>query len=159
MGDAKATLSANGSYLTQGAYTVNNGSGGADIKAFSANITIPVLPAMTSPQPDTNNSFSVSRSSGFPVTWSGGTSSGQVLLTGQSATDNSNTNGAGFQCSVNPSAGTFTIPPYILLALPAGSMGGLNFQANAAPANFPAAGLDLGFVTTRRDSVANLTFK
>ena len=158
-GESTTTLSQNGSYLSAGTYTVSNGSGGADVKGFSGTITIPTLPAMTSPQPDTNNQFSVNRSSGLPVTWSGGTSSAVISLSGESATDNTFNTGAAFQCSLSASAGTFTVPPYVLLALPAGSFGGMDFHPGVIPVTFSATGLSLGFLSAQRDYSAFLTLK
>jgi len=156
---SNTTLSANGTYLSAGTYTVSNGSGGADVKGFTASLTIPALPVMTSPQPDVGNAFSVTRSSGLAVTWTGGATGSVISLTGQSATDNTGSTGAGFECSLASAAGTFTVPAYVLLALPAGSFGNLDFHPAAIPATYSAGGLNLGFISAQRDYFSYLTFK
>jgi uncharacterized protein (TIGR03437 family) len=157
-GQYRGTLSANGSFLAPGTFTVSL-PGGADIPAFSASITIPALATMTSPPPDNNNSFVVNRSSGLTVTWTGGSSGGYVLLDGGSATDNTYNTGASFECVVPASAGTFTVPPSVLLAMPAGNFGGLDFFPTVNPVTFSATGLDLAFVSAQYDYFAALNFK
>ena len=47
-GQFSATLSAAGTFLSPGAYTIT-GKGGADIGGFSAAFNIPAAPALTSP--------------------------------------------------------------------------------------------------------------
>jgi hypothetical protein len=89
----------------------------------------------------------------------GAQQSGNILLVGESATDNTFTNGAAFQCRIDPSAGTFTVPSYALLAPPAGSFAGLDFMPTVTPVNFSATGLNLGYLTARRDNTAFVAFK
>jgi uncharacterized protein (TIGR03437 family) len=157
-GSFNGTLSPNGSYLAPGAYTVSL-PGGADIPAFTANLTIPSLPTMTSPVPDTGNVPSVIRSSGLTVNWTGGSPTALVQVNGSSATDNNFTKGASFRCSSLASAGSLVIPPYILLAMPAGNFGGVDFQTGPFPPGFTAAGLTLGSISAQYDYFASLNFK
>ncbi len=138
-------LSANGSYLSPGDYTVST-LGGADVSKFSTAITIPAWPTMTNPMPNAPNPIEVTRSSGLTVTWTGGQAGEIVRLEGYNATDNTGTTGADIQCSVAATAGTFTIPPSVLLAMPPGSFGGLIFRSFAAPAAITGAGLSVGFI-------------
>jgi hypothetical protein len=49
-------------------------------------------------------------------------------------------------------AGTFTIPPSVLLALPAGSIGGWDFKPSMFPASISASGLNLGFISMSYDT-------
>ncbi len=130
------TLSANGSYLAPGGYTLGV-SGGADVPAFTTNFAIPALPTMTSPAPDSVSPIAMTHSAGFNVTWAGGSSNSFVSLIGASATDNTNSNGASYRCTVLSSAGSFTVPPFVLLALPTGDFGGIKFQPSAIPVSFP----------------------
>lgn len=158
-GDSKYNLSGGGNFITPGTYTVS-GAGGADVKSFTGTIVIPQPPAMTSPTPDSANPASVTRANGMPVTWAGGSSSAYITLNGQSATDNTFNTGAAFQCTLaNSGSSTFTVPAYVLLALPAGSFAGFDFRPGALPVNFSASGLSLGILMAEGDSFTNVTFK
>lgn len=138
-----------GNFLAPGDYTVS-GTGGADIGSFNAPFTIPTFATLVTPASGTN--VAVTRANGFTLTWSGGTSDSFIQIDGQSATDPSNTNGASFSCIVLASAGTFTIPPSVLLALPAGSIGGWDFKPVMFPATFSASGLNLSLIEVNYDT-------
>jgi uncharacterized protein (TIGR03437 family) len=152
------TISANGTYLSAGTYTVS-APGGADVPKFSAQITIPTMPVMTSPIPDAPNPTTITRSNGLTVTWTGGQANEIVQLEGFSATDNTYSTGTDFLCSVPATAGTFTIPPSVLLAMPPGSFGGLAFRPFAAPVQITGTGLNVAFINAWYASFAPLTFK
>lgn len=136
------TLSSTGSFLVPGAYTVT-GTGGAGIGPFQGTITIHALPTLVNPQAGAV----VTRSNGMTVTWTGGDPAGTVEIEISSATDSTSTNGALAVCTAPAAAGSFTIPPYVLDALPAGDFAGLRFSSpeTYGPA-FTASGLGLGFV-------------
>jgi uncharacterized protein (TIGR03437 family) len=135
-----ATLSANGSYLQSGLVTVT-GPGGADVGPFSVSLNMPPQLVWT----NQGSLATVNRASGLTVNWTGGSTEGfGVVLMGQSATDSSQTTGASFFCLASATAGTFTIPPSVLLALPAGSYASLTFVSNSANAPFISSGLVLG---------------
>jgi uncharacterized protein (TIGR03437 family) len=157
-GTYRGTVSANGSYLAAGTYTVS-APGGADVPKFSAQITIPTMPVMTSPAPDAANPIAVTRSNGMTVTWTGGQANQMIQLEGFNATDNTFNTGADFLCSVPASAGTFTVPPSVLMALPAGSFGGLTFRAFAIPATITGTGLTVAFANATYESFATVNFK
>lgn len=158
-GQYSGVLSANGNFLGPGTFTVSF-PGGADIPAFSTSITIPALATMTSPPPDSVNSFVVTRANGMIVTWTGGSSSaGYIKLSGSSATNNTYNTGAGFQCVVPASAGTFTIPPSVLLAMPPGNFGGFDFHPTVTPVALITSGLGLAFLDAQYDYFTPLTFK
>jgi hypothetical protein len=61
--------------------------------------------------------------------------------------------GATARCTVAASAGTFTIPPYVLLALPAGNFGTLQFSYQTAEVPFTATGIDAGSLNTWNDGI------
>jgi uncharacterized protein (TIGR03437 family) len=145
-GQFSATLSAAGTFLSPGAYTLTS-TGGADIGGISAAFNLPAAPVLTSPA----NFYlpPVTRSSGLTVTWTGGGPNAFVQIQVQAVTDSTNTNGAIAVCNVAASAGTFTIPPYALLALPAANIGnGFQFQPQAEAA-LTAKGLNLGSIQTK----------
>src|SRR5579883_657733 len=129
-----------GAFLVPGMYTVS-GTGGADVGPFSANVTIPAAAALTSP---TNNG-TATRANGMTVTWSGG--SGSIEIEVNSCTDSSCNNGAAAVCHLDASAGTFTIPPYVLDALPAGNFAGLVLSSYSF-GTFTATGLNAGSIST-----------
>ena len=143
-GGTGTTINEAGTFLGPGAYTVT-GTGGKDVGPFSATITIPVLPTLVSPLNSTN--LTVTRSSGMTVTWKGG--DGNVELYLSSATNSANTIGATAQCKADASAGAFTIPPYVLLALPAGNFDHFFLGSAESDVPFAATGLSLGTLHTQ----------
>jgi hypothetical protein len=124
--------------LVPGPYTIT-GSGGADISPFSAAVTIPALPTLVSPV----NSATVTRSNGMTVTWTGG--GGNLQIQVNAPTDSTDTNGSVAVCNVAASAGTFTIPPYVLLALPASNLAGFVLSSQTE-VPFTATGLSVGIL-------------
>lgn len=154
-GAGKVTLAA-GTFLSPGAYTFT-GAGGADIGSFTAPFTIPAPPTLTSPASGPN--VPVTRANGITLTWSGGVAYSIIQIQGQNATDNSGTIGANFTCFAAASAGTFTIPPSVLLALPPGNFGGLELQAYTAYSTFTASGLNHGDITMYYATPIFTTFK
>jgi uncharacterized protein (TIGR03437 family) len=157
-GSYKGLLSGSGAYLVPGTYTVT-GAGGANVPAFTATMTIPQMPVMTSPPPDSVNPTAVTRSSGMTITWSGGSPNGFVEISGSNATNNTFSAGASFQCTASTAAGTLTVPAYVLLALPAGNFGGISFEPAAAPGTFQAQGLNLAFLSAQYDYFSPINFR
>jgi hypothetical protein len=80
------------------------------------------------------------------VTWTGGAPNTTVQLQLQGPTDSTYSNGALVFCNVDATAGTFTIPPYALEALPASTSAGLVFVQQTAWIPFTASGLDSGMI-------------
>jgi uncharacterized protein (TIGR03437 family) len=157
-GGYNGTLSGTGSYLSAGTYSVA-APGGKDIPSFSGTITIPTMPTMTSPTPDSSTPISVTRSNGLTVNWSGEQANGYIQLEIFNATNNTYNTGADILCSAPAEAGTFTIPGNVLLALPTGSFGGITFRPYANPATIPGTGLDLAFVNAWYTSYTPMSFK
>jgi len=145
-GGVGATISDTGAFLVAGSYTIK-GNGGADIGPFNATTNFPQLPKLTSP---TDNA-SVTRSNGMTVTWTGGEPNGRVQIVVSSAFDSSFTAGRQAFCQTQAKAGTFTIPGYIMTALPAGNFGGIVLQPAPASVPFTAPGIALGTIETNHD--------
>jgi len=133
-------------YLSPGNYTLT-GAGGADVGAFTATLTLPAAFTWT----NMDAIASVTRADGVTVNWAGG--AGYVLIEGYSAILAPQEAGAMFVCLAQAAAGTFTVPPNVLLALPASALtpayplGGLTVENTAASATFspnPPTGLDVG---------------
>jgi hypothetical protein len=146
-GQTRATLSNAGTFLVPGSYTIS-GTGGKDIGPFSGTITFPTSPTLVSPT--SSDGLTVTRSSGMTVTWTGGDPNGYVEISVASMTDNTFSAGAFANCKAPASAGTFTIPSYVMLALPAGTFTGFELGPGtnqaAATAPFTAPGLSVGMV-------------
>lgn len=143
------------SYLDPGTYTFNNGAGGADVGGFNASLTIPAVLNWTNRAAVTT----VNRAQGLTVNWTGADPNGYVVIYGYSAVGSGSTAiSATFICSERGSAGTFTVPSQVLLALPAtpsgsGGLtdlppGALALTSGSTPVSFTAPGLDVGTVVS-----------
>jgi uncharacterized protein (TIGR03437 family) len=121
---------------TGGTFTFT-GTGGKNIGAFTASI------AYTNPLVWSNMSSikTVTRASGQSITWTGGAPNSYVYISGSSA---SSAASASFTCYAPVSAGQFTVPSYVLLALPVSTNGDLLVE-NPVTSTFTASGLTSGF--------------
>jgi uncharacterized protein (TIGR03437 family) len=120
---------------TGGSFTFA-GTGGKNVGAFTASISY------TSPLVWTNMSSipSVTRSSGQLISWTGGAPNSYVIMSGSSS---NSTASASFTCYAPASAGQFTVPSYVLLALPTSTNGSLLVE-NAVTSTFTASGITNG---------------
>ena len=101
----------------------------------------------------------VTRANGLNVTWSGGDPNGSVYIMGTSMSGN---NAAVFVCTERTNAGQFTVPSYVLAALPASTgeiPGILSVSNNTQPVTFTAAGLDTGAVVATSGSTKTVTYR
>jgi hypothetical protein len=137
-GAASAQLPAGYIPTTGGTFTFQ-GAGGANVSAFTASVVFP-NPALNW----TNQSaaVSVTRSSGLTIAWTGGTSGTYVSIAGVSSASSTAAT-AGFTCLAPVSAGQFTVPAYILAALPAGT-GSVTVDDHTNYQPFTASGLNYG---------------
>lgn len=140
------------SYLEAGSYTVT-GPGGADVGAFTTNLTI------SAPLTWVNRDeiSDIDRASGVTVNWSGGNPDNYATITGISVGDGV----AGmFSCTEKVSAGTFTVPSVVLLSLPpGGALGGTLGLNTGAMARFTADGIDVGMLSSSVSSTKNVAYK
>jgi uncharacterized protein (TIGR03437 family) len=134
-GDYAAQLPSGFIPASGGTYTFK-GSGGTQVGAFSVSV------AYTSPLVWTNSSSisAITRASGVTVTWTGGASGSYVYIGGSSSSAIAT---GSFVCYAPASAGSFTVPSYVLLGLPAGS-GSLLLENITTPVSFSATGLQYG---------------
>jgi uncharacterized protein (TIGR03437 family) len=142
LGEPTITVASQGGGLYQvggltiapGTYTFS-ASGGANVGAFSVNVTVPALNfSWTNPGALTN----ITRSQGATVTWTGGPANGNVQVTASVGAP-----AVKLFCYAPASAGQLTIPPSMLLGLPAGP-GDLAVGPLTAPQTITASGVDLG---------------
>jgi uncharacterized protein (TIGR03437 family) len=152
-GQFKPILSAAGTFLVAGAYTITS-NGGPDVGSINATLTIPNSPTYLGPNP---NGLIVTRSNGLTVTWNPNGSTGHVEILLASALDNTFNIGSLAACTAPANAGTFTIPLYALLALPAGNFTFLELgpgtQSAAAEGPFMTTVLTVGIVQAFIDGV------
>jgi uncharacterized protein (TIGR03437 family) len=120
------------------AYTFK-GPGGKDVGPFTATLTFPV------PLNWTNESSitAVTESQGQLITWTGGATGTFVEISGSSSSSDFSVS-ASFVCLAPASDQRFTVPSYVLLAMPTG-MGSLGLFNFANPVKFTATGIDYGF--------------
>jgi uncharacterized protein (TIGR03437 family) len=149
-----------GGFLT-GTVSVSNGSGGADVKGFTANATANSGFTWT-------NSAAVStitRANGQEIDWSGEAANSFVTMTGTSINiDLATLTGAltTFTCLEDASKEKFTIPSWVLLAVPASSAiipGTLTVSNSTAPVSFTATGLDTGLLEFLTSTTKNVTYQ
>jgi uncharacterized protein (TIGR03437 family) len=118
-------------YLESGTYTVDNGSGGADVGAFRMTFNVP--PKLT---------FTTQASAaGLTVTWRGGDPAGFLTITGSSARSAVTGQEATFSCTERVSAGQFTVPLYVRPDPGNGALG-VDYSPQI---RFRAPGLDAAF--------------
>jgi hypothetical protein len=144
-------------YLDPGTYTVDNGSGGADVGPFTATLNVP-SPGFVWTNADAN--LTVSLSAGVDIQWSGGDPSTMVQIQGVSATA---TMAGSFTCSV-PNTGEFMVTPDVLSMIPATPAGAtaavsLLTVSNSSFANFSAPGLDLGIFSYESGATRSVVYQ
>jgi uncharacterized protein (TIGR03437 family) len=141
-------------FLEPGSFTLSSPGGGPVpggklIGAFNAQIAVPAPPQF-------ENRFSVGevpRAQGVTVNWSGVDAGALVQIRGVSAPNDPGAPAVTFFCVEKASAGQFTIPPSVLLSLPAsglstaatGSALGLSVGVTGV-ARFTAPGVDAGLL-------------
>jgi hypothetical protein len=126
-----------------GTFTFNATGGttpGASVGAFSTSLNFSA-PLVWS---NMSSITAVNRAQGQSLSWTGGSSNAFVIIEGGS-TDSASQVSVGFTCFAPVSPGQFTIPGYILNAMPAGT-GSLEVGAETGRGSFSATGLDQGNV-------------
>jgi uncharacterized protein (TIGR03437 family) len=130
---------ASGAIPSSGGSFTFNGSGGTDVGSFTATINFPNPILSWTNQSAAAN---ITRTSGLQVTWNGGASGSIVIINGSASASTSGAYGS-YTCIAPVSAGSFTVPSYILLGLPAGT--GTTSVENATNyTRFSASGLANG---------------
>lgn len=153
---AASSVPANFIPASGGPFTFDNVSGGSDVGHFSATTGFPANFAWT----NSGSLTAVTRSQGATVTWSGGIPGTYVTITGSSTSSpvTGQPVSASFTCQAPLSAGTFTVPPGILQALPAGTSGKLALTDNTTPQLFTATGLDVGYIFSTAGFTENISY-
>jgi uncharacterized protein (TIGR03437 family) len=147
-------------YLLPGTYTLENGTGGSGANAVGGFRTQITVPAEFTWQ-NMDATTTVNRSAGLPVNWFGGNPDGYVTIFGSSSRSNPDV-GAGFVCTARVRDNSFTVPSYVLLALPATTgenIGILAVSASSPPVKFTATGLDSGTLTFSDSKFKTVTYR
>ena len=134
-----------------GAFSFDNGSGGADVGAFTTSLTAAAPLTWT----NMNAITTVTRSQGVTVNWTGGDPNSFVQIYGSAFSGSSSDSVGGyFYCTAPVSALTFKVPASVLLSLPAtGSVSGMPIPGSLSvtnysnPKQFTAPGLDYAYTT------------
>ncbi len=151
-------------YLEPGRTVTVSGMGGADVGGFGVGTTIPAELVWTNAASLTT----VDRTKDLTVNWSG-TSGNLVTINGSSTGAATPQVTATFECTALASAGTFTVPSYILQSMPASgtiTQGGFTVPAGfillsnfSAATPFTTTGLDVGALTTLDAGGKQATFQ
>jgi hypothetical protein len=121
--------------LPSGTWGFSNGVGGSDIGPRSFTFTVPQQVVWTNQAAVSGSP--IDRASPLKITWTGGDSNGYVHILGFAGE-------AAFECAAPTSPGEFTIPPSILLGLPAGTQSSIQVSTRTIPLSFGAVpGIDL----------------
>lgn len=130
-----------GSIPSSGGTFVFSGTGG-DVGPFSVTVTLAALMTWT----NSSAASTVTRSQGFEINWSGGQPSSYIQINGQSVSSANSSVYATFECFAPQSAGAFTIPSYVLNALPAGK-GDVAVENYLAQTAFSVSGVEYPYST------------
>ncbi|MCC6367184.1 MAG: hypothetical protein IT165_27000 [Bryobacterales bacterium] len=139
-----------------GSYTVS-GTGGADIGAFSATMNIASSLVWTNKSAVAN----VDRTRPLTVTWSGGAGSGYVWIGGAAGSEPPGSEHAAtvFTCVEESRKGMFTIPDFVLSALPDEREGTLFLSPHPLGQRIIVPGLDLAFLVDASSDSRKVRFR
>jgi len=156
-----------GLFLDPGDYTIA-GTGGADVGAFSAVLSVGRMLTWTNAETlgsACGEQRCVNRAQDLPITWTPGENNRMVTVMGMSVAAQRPAVAAMFYCTERADKGTLTVPAAILSALPASPSGdaesAITFTVTpiAAPVTFTASGLDLGTITYTQSVLRTVAFK
>ncbi len=145
------------STLTGGTAYTFTGPGGKDVGSFSVKITFPDTLNWTNEK----SISSITESKGQSITWTGGATGTFVVIGGESSTSpplGEIPQSVVFECFVPVGNQQFTIPSYVLLALPKGS-GSLGITNTATPVGFTATGIGHGVALASDTIDESVTYK
>jgi uncharacterized protein (TIGR03437 family) len=142
VGDYKGILPSGFIPAAGGTFAFTNGSGSTAIGPMNG-AGIMMFPPLV--WTNMNQLAMVNRAQGATVTWSGGSPGTFVVIRGTVAVAPGANSSVSYACAAPVSAGRFTIPPSLLLAIPVG-MGDLVLNNVSIPTTFSASGLDAGIV-------------
>jgi len=138
-------------FLVPGVYTTDNGNGGGCVGPYRATLTLPAPLEWTSQ----TSLPTVRRTQDLTVTWNGGDASKEIVVISGLSFDPTSEVGGAFGCVERASVGRFTVPAWVLSALPPSGlwpgttmvkgMLGLNQYSILDATRFQAQGMDVAF--------------
>jgi hypothetical protein len=151
------------SFITSGRYTLS-GTGGANVGAFSGALDVGADLTWT----NWEEAKTITRSSGYTVRWTGGSSSQLVEISGLQVSSTQQI--VTFTCLANRSAGQFTIPGGILSQLPASpsisaggfsivTRGDLSVSLASSGARLNASGVDYFIATDSSETSVTTEYR
>jgi uncharacterized protein (TIGR03437 family) len=138
--------------------------GGADVGPLTVKFPVPQAAVWTN-QSQITKAGPIDRTQPLTVNWTGGDANGYVIIEGASTLgpQNNPTYSINFGCLAPATAGTFTIPPAILMGMPTGgnAFAGLNVTTWAYPGTLgPIPGFDItAHETDLSQQTLGVTFK
>jgi uncharacterized protein (TIGR03437 family) len=146
-------------YPTTGTTTITvAGAGGSQVGAFTAKVT----PGAALATHNLNTFGTIDRIQGATVTWQGALSGSVVSIVGSSILPSLTSPTATiFSCLANADEGRFTVPSWVLQALPPSQAnGGMLGIMNATPmAAFPVTGVANAWIQAQWHTVKQVTYK
>ncbi len=151
---------ATGANIPLGVYTIS-GTGGKDVGAFSASITVGSHLSISNKA----SLAAVDRTKPLVLNWTGGVAGSYVIIGGYSDSTYSDSGdrvpSATFACAEDGGKGTFTVPNYILASMNATASGkgtvGISPHPLSNPITIP--GIDLAYFVDGSSDSVNVTFK
>lgn len=148
-----------GPNVPSGSYTIS-GSGGKDVGAFSAVMTVGSHLAIS----NKSSLATIDRTQPLTVTWTGGVTGNYVLIGGYTPSAYSNGayfSNAYFACAEDAGKGSLTIPSYVLSSMnvTANSQGILGISPHPLSNQLAIPGVDLAYFMDGSSDSANVTFK
>jgi len=134
-----------------GTYTFT-GTGGTDVGAFTDGVSF-INPLVWT---NASSDGTVTRASGVTVDWTGGATGTYAQISGFAASS-SFAFSTYFTCHAPVSAGTFTVPPPVLLELPAG-IGSLSVSNYTTPTSITIPGLDFAYAEAYAGTSIDATY-
>jgi uncharacterized protein (TIGR03437 family) len=146
-------------YPTTGTTTITvTGTGGRDVGAFTARVT----PGAALTAHNLNTFGTIDRAQGATVTWQGALTDSVVTIAGTSVLPSQTSPYITlFSCRARADEGRFTVPGWVLQALPASQAnGGMIIIANATPlASFPVTGVANAWIQAQWLIAKPVTYK
>jgi uncharacterized protein (TIGR03437 family) len=146
-------------YPTTGTTTITvTGQGGSQVGSFSAKVT----PGAALTTTNLSTFSTIDRTQGATVTWQGALTGSVVTISGTSVLPSlTSPYVTAFSCMANADDGRFTVPAWVLLALPPSQTnGGMLIVTNSTPlSSFPVTGVAKAWIQAQWNTAKPVTYK
>ena len=158
-GSGQYKSAAGSTVLPSGTWSFTDGAGGPDIGPLNFSFNVPQQ--ITWSNQAVVSGSPVTRANPLTITWSGGDGNGFVDILGKAQNSDGQYN-VGFECAAPTSAGQFTIPSSILLAMPTGPSAFASIQVSTAALPYTLGtipGFDAAIETSQFSTLVPLVYK